>query len=415
MNHSLHPGEKMAAPKNHKLLLLTTIAAYCLIGVEIIIMISPFALYFYSVYGPLLDFFTSFPALSWTTEFFLPHMTFPDDPLILAFSYLQVLLVAGLLLFFFAAVPLYYGRFTGKGVVRRGFYARVRHPQYLFLAIAGFGLLLYWPRFIILIMYVTMLFVYYLLARNEEWRMQQEAPGAYEAYMRNTPMFLPGEPGGRLYRLLFGRIKPKWLGILVAYCLAVVFAVGLAMGGRAYTVRHLPAVTVDNMTVLPVFPRPAAEVRELYLKASSSAQVQPFLQGDLAANLVYVFPGDFFLTALVTDEERRFSDDIIERFPEVLEWHQYKFRGGLGKFFRIFYNFISTLGRVETDYHVERFVFVRASDAAGTLAAPPHVFDLGLRRKPVLLVDMDADDHHIMSVTITTGKHKWGAMPMPTF
>ena len=33
-----------------KLFLLATIAAYCLIGVEIIIMISPFALYFYSVY-----------------------------------------------------------------------------------------------------------------------------------------------------------------------------------------------------------------------------------------------------------------------------------------------------------------------------------------------------------------------------
>ena len=398
-----------------KLFLLATIAAYCLIGVEIIIMISPFALYFYSVYGPVLDFFTASPYLSWTTEFFLPHMTFPDDPLILAFSYLQVLLVIGLLLFFSAAIPLYYGRFTGKGVVRRGIYARIRHPQYLFLAISGFGLLLYWPRFIILIMYVTMLFVYYLLARNEEWRMQQEAPGAYEAYMQSTPMFIPGEPGGRLYRLLFGRIRPKWLGILAAYCLAVVFAVWLAFGIRAYTVHHLPAVTVNGVTVLPVFPRPAAEVRELYAKVSSSEQVRPFLQGDMAANLVYVFPGDFFLTALVTDEERRFSDDIIERFPEVIEWHQHKFQGGLGKFFRIFYNFIRTLGRVETDYHVERFVFVRAGDAGNRLAAPPDVFALGLKRKPVLLVDVDAEDHRIVSVIITTGKHKWGAMPMPSF
>ena len=36
------------------LLLFGTIFAYCLIGIEIVIMISPFALYFYSVYGAIL-------------------------------------------------------------------------------------------------------------------------------------------------------------------------------------------------------------------------------------------------------------------------------------------------------------------------------------------------------------------------
>jgi len=154
--------------KSSKILLAGTIAAYCLIGIEIIIMISPFALYFYSVYAPVLQFFASSSYLSWTTEFFLPHMVFTHDPVIVGISYFQVLLIVGLLLFFSAAVPLYYGRFRKKGVVLFSFYAKIRHPQYLFLAISGFGLLIYWPRFIILIMYVTMLFVYYLLARNEE-------------------------------------------------------------------------------------------------------------------------------------------------------------------------------------------------------------------------------------------------------
>ena len=405
----------MNQQKNHNWFLLAAIAAYCLIGVEIIIMISPFALYFYSVYGPVLEFFSSSPYLSWTTEFFLPHMTFPNDPVILGVSYLQILLPAGLVLFFSAAIPLYYGRFTGRGVVRMSFYKKIRHPQYLFLAISGFGLLLYWPRFIILIMYVTMLFVYYLLARNEEWRMKQEAPGSYEAYMSNTPMFIPGEPGGRIYRLLFGWLQPKWLGILVAYGLTLVCCVGLAMGIRNYTIKQLPAVQVDAMTVLPVFPRPPEEVRALYEKVASSSQVKPFLQGEIGANLIYIFPGDFFLTAIVTDEDRRFSDDIIERFPEVLEWHQHKFKGGLGKFFKIFYNYIRTLGSVETDYHVERFVFVRVSDGQGSLARPQDIFRLGMKRKPVLLVDMDVDDHRIVSIIIPTGKNKWGTMPMPSF
>ena len=138
----------MLHQNKQRFFLFGTIIAYCLIGVEIIIMISPFALYFYSVYGPILEFFSTNPYLSWTTEFFLPHMVFLDDPLIIGLAYLQVFFVIGLLLFFSPAIPLYYCRFAKKGDVQKGFYSKIRHPQYLFLAISGFGLLLYWPRFI---------------------------------------------------------------------------------------------------------------------------------------------------------------------------------------------------------------------------------------------------------------------------
>ena len=117
----------MEDSKRSKILLISTIVAYCLIGIEIIIMISPFALYFYSVYAPILQFFSSSPYLSWSTEFFLPHMVFTQDPVIVGISYLQVFLVIGLVLFFSAAVPLYYGRFTKKGVVLFSFYAKIRH------------------------------------------------------------------------------------------------------------------------------------------------------------------------------------------------------------------------------------------------------------------------------------------------
>ncbi len=405
----------MANMKNSKLLVVGTIAAYCLIGIEIIIMISPFAVYFYSVYGPVLQFFADSPYLSWTTEFFLPHMVFTRDPVIVGISYFQVLLVMGLLLFFAAAIPLYYGRFTNKGVVQFSFYSRIRHPQYLFLAISGFGLLLYWPRFIILIMYVTMLFVYYLLARNEEWRMKQEVPGMYEKYMSNTSMFIPGEPGGAIYNALFGWVPNKALGLLFTYVLTLVLSVSVAMGIRGYTVSRLPVVPTDQITLLPVFPRPADEVTELYQAVISSGKFQNVIAQGEQANLAYIFPGDFFLTALVTDKERRFSDDIIERFPEVLEWHQHKFSGGLGKFFRIFYNFIMTLGDVETDYDVDRFVFVRVENGQGELFPADELFTVGAKRRPVLIVDVDAFDHEILAVFSTSEEHKWGTMPMPSF
>ncbi len=406
----------MQTTKGQRLLLVGTILAYCLIGIEIIIMISPFALYFYSVYAPILNLLSSSPLTSWTTEFFLPHMVFLQDPLILGISYLQVFLVIGLVLFFTAAIPLYWGRFTGKGVVTFSFYAKIRHPQYLFLDMSGFGLLLYWPRFIILISYITMLYVYYILARNEEWRMKLEAPGDYEKYMAHIPMFIPGEPGGRIFSALFGWIQPKWAGILASYIVVMALSVLLAMGVRSYAVNNLPALQVeDGVTLVPVFERSSGEVRSLYTAMLANEQVRSFLEKHDDVNLAYIMPGDFFLTALVTDEDRRFSDEIIERFPEVLEWHQHKFKGGLGKFFRIFYNFIGTLGGVDTNYDIERFIFVSVRDRAGKPVERKSLFDLGLKRTPALLVDYDPFDEKVVVVIETSGQHKWGKVPMPTF
>lgn len=405
----------MPVSRSQKLLLWGTILAYCLIGIEIIIMISPFALYFYSVYAPILNFLASYRLSSWMTEFFLPHMVFLQDPLILGISYLQILLVVGLVLFFTAAVPLYWGRFTGKGVVTAAFYSKVRHPQYFFLAISGFGLLLYWPRFIILIFFITMLYVYYLLARNEEWRMRQEAPGVYEKYMADIPMFLPFEPGGKIYALLFGWIQPKWAGIFVSYVLVLCLSLLAAVGIRNYTVRQLPAVETKGVTLVPVFERPEQEVIDLYEHIAADEAVKDFLDRHEHANLAYIMPGDFFLTALVTDENRWFSNDMIERFPEVLEWHEHKFKGGLGKFFRIFYNFIGTLGGVKTNYDVERFIFVSVVDFDGRPVSGRRLFGLGLRRTPAILVDYDRFEEKVINVMQTAPGHKWGSIPMPTF
>ncbi|MEW6428445.1 MAG: hypothetical protein AB1568_10460 [Thermodesulfobacteriota bacterium] len=396
--------------KENRWLLAAPSLLYLLITLEIVIMISPFALYFYSVYGPVLDFFHSSPLLAWSTEFFLPHMVFPDDGLILALSYLQLLLPIGLLLFLSAAVPLYWGRFTGKGVVQGSFYAKIRHPQYLFLAISGLGLLLYWPRFVILIMYVTMLYVYYLLARNEEGRMTREAPGAYEEYLARTPMFLPGEPGGRLFRVLFGRIRPKAAGIAVSYVVALALAVGGAMLVRAYTVSVLPTVSAGDMTLLPVFPRPAAEVRALWAQLADRPEVK-----ESGANMVYILPSDFFLTALVTDESRRFSYELDDHLAEAMEWHRYKFKGGLGKFFKIFFTFVTTLGTTDSGYDIERLVLVKVTDRKGKPVPAPDLFDLGLRRLPVLVMDLDAEEHRLLTSMRPQARHKWGTMPMPTF
>ena len=64
---------------------------------------------------------------------------------------------------------------------------------------------------------------------------------------------------------------------------------------------------------------------------------------------------------------------------------------------------------------MERFVFVRVEDSQGNLLPDDELFVIGARRRPVLIVDMDAYDHEIISVISASGEHKWGTMPMPSF
>ena len=51
-----------------------------------------------------------------------------------------LLALIGIIGFLVCAVQLYYGKFVKKQLVSGGLYGRVRHPQYLCLAVAGLGL-----------------------------------------------------------------------------------------------------------------------------------------------------------------------------------------------------------------------------------------------------------------------------------
>ncbi len=119
--------------------------------------------------------------------------------------------------------------------VQSGFYKHVRHPQYLFLATAGLGLLIVWPRFILLIAYINMLWLYYLLAHDEERRMLALYGELYVERRRRTSMFLPGEPGGRLVRLLLGWIGNRRVRLLAVYALSLFVTIGAAFLLRSLT------------------------------------------------------------------------------------------------------------------------------------------------------------------------------------
>jgi len=206
---------------------------YLAITLEMLFMVAPFALYYYSFYSPLLSGPSGLKAIAWLPAFFLPHLSTEILP-----SLGGVIFLLGLVGFFLSAFQLYYTKFRRRGVVRGLFYKRIRHPQYLSLGVAGLGLLVVWPRFILLLAYINMLWFYYLLARSEERRIEARYGQAYREQVQRTSMFLPGEPGGRLVRRLFGWIHGHPARLLVVYGISLAGAIGAAfvLRGLAFSV-----------------------------------------------------------------------------------------------------------------------------------------------------------------------------------
>src|SRR5919108_3873564 len=210
-------------------------AFYVVLVFEILFMISPAALFFYSVYGPVLGLLNGAPATAWLTQFFLPHIAVTGNPLLdHAHVAGEILIVLGLIVFLAGAVPLYWSKIRRRGAVTGGLYRVVRHPQYVALAVMGLGTLLLWPRFLVLVAFVTMLFLYRLLAGWEEAQCLTQFGDSYRAYCERTGMFLPRLASVRLPRLLPAGGVSRVVAGLVLFRVALGAAVTAAFGVREF-------------------------------------------------------------------------------------------------------------------------------------------------------------------------------------
>jgi len=124
---------------------------YGLVMFEVVIMVSPFAFYFYAAYGPTLKWLNHSPATAWLTGFLLPHAVFTTSPFLefLRWELGRYAFGLGLLAFLVLASQIYSSKLLGRKMVSSGVYRYVRHPQYLSLGISAFGLFTAWPRMII--------------------------------------------------------------------------------------------------------------------------------------------------------------------------------------------------------------------------------------------------------------------------
>jgi hypothetical protein len=98
---------------------------YGLVMFEVIIMISPFAFYFYAAYGPTLKWLNRSRATAWLTGFLLPHAVFTTSSFLefLRWDLGRYAFGLGLVSFFLLAVQIYGSRLFDRKIVTSGAYA----------------------------------------------------------------------------------------------------------------------------------------------------------------------------------------------------------------------------------------------------------------------------------------------------
>jgi protein-S-isoprenylcysteine O-methyltransferase Ste14 len=383
-----------------------------LVMLEILIMISPFALYWYSLYSPTLQALHQWSGTAWLECFVLPHSVITTSTVLETFRWVigPYLFSIGLLGFLVLAAQIYMAKFRRKGLVTGGIYRYIRHPQYLCLGIAGLGLLAHWPRMIILVLYLLMMTAYYFLARSEERRLLIDHP-EYTTYMLQTAMFLPGNPGGKLFRLLFG-----WMGnqaLARGLAVAGIFAIGIAAGFalRAHTMASAETVTIPEVNIVAIagWPQGPEKLERLTRRVLAEPSLRARLAAEGAAGYTaHLLPADYGMMNMFTDlEEKRpaFTAQRFLRYGKILLSFLLPFTAPDVK--------ARIMGSPTEQY---RLVVSRVDGPGGASVPFAGVTNANAKMTAVAVVDLDGAGNQITKMNLEPPRRSfWGDITMPMF
>ncbi len=378
----------MSEQKPHKKSFWAIWIFYFLIAFEIIYMISPFAIYYYSVYGRGLNFLNNSPVTSWLTGFFLPHIAKTSFFVLNIYKDIGwALAIFGFSAFCFGACQIYYSKLAKKQAVTGGIYNFIRHPQYVSLSVCSFGLLLVWPRYVVLIMFISMLFAYYFLAKAEEKECEEKFGKSYIEYKNKTHMFLPlSLPFGKSPQLPESGIK-RYVAIISVYLVAIMFSIGLADLFKCYSVKNLYTSYSKNSATISLGKIEKERFEKIIEIALKDSDVQKRLivsRNKSGIKLLnYVLPSEWYFPDIPMNDMKKIGEHYS---PENYDRNLYK------------------------------ILFMRAMlKPDSTDPEGDNLILNTIKRNPVIEVEVSLNQDKVIHIEKPPPSVRWGDIPTPLF
>ena len=402
---------------------------------EVLIMISPFAGFFYASvhFEPLLGFLSASPLTAWLDGFFLNHSVVTSSALIEGQRKIgQYIFAVGLWGFFISAFQVYGNKILKRGVAKGLLYRFSRHPQYLCLGVAGWGLLTIWPRFLLLGIWVTMLFLYAGLSRFEEWRMEERFGDAYRQYTAGKGVFLPGNPIRRIFQVTFARIRPRAVGWAAAYvfCMVLAFSGGFLLRSQTRAATAIQMRPDYQAVVISAWPQSPEWLRKVLDTAMADEKVKEQLMArgelPLVATVLpprYRMKGMFYKMGPKPPQSEELSDELTDESADKVaggaaneSTNGSEGRGGLIRVARIAVAFLAPFTRPpdfmgvdpdSSDAPVE-VVISRAEKPYKEGLLLEEALDASVRLTPLVVVEVQPNEGKIVNVKVPLPQNNWG-------
>lgn len=368
---------------------------YALIMMEGILMATPFGLFLYSFYRPFLEGVRQSVLTAWIAAFFLPHSVFATSSTLIEFIRWKglYLFVIGLIGFFAFAIQVYRARFRRKGMVKNFVYSYIRHPQYLFFMLSGVGLLFIWPRMMMLILFTIMSIFYFYLAKYEESKMQAKHP-EYLEYMKKTAMFIPGNPGGKIFNLLFGWIPNQKVAKLIATVLVIIIIFSGAIGLRNHTIANISITKIPDKNIMAIstFPHTEQYLRDVVYKTLAYDSVQKALsEQGFVSFTAHILPGNYGMLGMFAEIHNK--EELAESFRNRSSLKDWAWG---------------------TESDKVKVVFSKIDKPGKKFVPLNEIMDMSAKMTPVLYADLNLSTGEVINVTMTSTTH-YGDVPQPIF
>jgi hypothetical protein len=256
-----------------------------------------------------------------------------------------------------------------------------------------------------------MLFIYYLLARHEESRMLAQHGESYRVYMEHTGMFLPGNPGGKIFRLLLGWINSKRLSLGLTYMFTLALFILAAFGLRSYTISKTSIVVIPekHLTAVSITPKLDGSIKDIvniaFQNNNLRSSIENYHKQGHKGFMVHIMPVNYMMQGLFTQPDmssmhksprRSFSAVIGFMFPFLGRRNHQQMIGLMGD------------GPV-------RLIFSQLTWPNGQYASADNALAFTVKHLPLLRVDVDTSNSRVLNVDQTAPRNYWGQMPMPAF